>query len=133
MIKNLVKNIDINELSKIKAEANNQNYFIAELDGSQIESYESYMNKMNSIFDLQLDRPYNIDAYLDWMRDLEWLDKEGYILIIKNYSLFLKNDKLGREEIMSQFVSIILPFWEKKAVNSIAEGYNKLFVVYLID
>lgn len=133
MIKNLVKNLNISELSKIKAEAKEQNYFIAELDGTQIKLYENYMEKMNEKFNLQLEKPYNIDAYLDWMRDLEWLDKEGYILIIKNYSKFLINDKVGREEIMSQFTSIILPFWEKEVINSIAEGYSKFFNVYLIN
>ncbi|MNP65100.1 hypothetical protein D3C76_1606630 [compost metagenome] len=75
----------------------------------------------------------SIDRYLDWIRDLDWLDSEGYVLIIKNYSSFMKADPNMKKQMISLFVDTILPYWEEEVKHVMVDGQPKRFMVYLVD
>ena len=53
---------------------------------------ETFLDKMIDKFKLPMKEHRNVNAYLDWMRDLEWLDSEGYVLFIENYADFMKEN-----------------------------------------
>lgn len=56
--------------------------------------------------------------YLDWIRDLEWLNKEAYVLIINDYNLFMRNNTDLKNEIISDFKEVILSFWQDEVEKS---------------
>jgi len=122
------------ELLNSKAGAGN--IFIAELEGKNIDHMDGYLGAINKI--LQFPKPsehyrLSYDGYLDWVRDLEWLNADGYILIINNYASFMKNDATIKNEIIDDFKQIILPWWENEVEQCVVEGKAKSFNVYLVD
>lgn len=115
----------------------NKKIYIANIDGSTIPKFRDYLNVISQVFQFPYrnDKGYelNVNGYYDWMRDLEWLDKEGYVLIIYNYSLFLDEDKEAKKSIIDGFLNYILPFWEEEVKHVVVEGVSKPFNVYLVD
>ena len=61
-------------------------------------------------------KEYNWDAYLDWMRDLEWIPYKNISITIINYNNFLKNEPQFKEVFISDFENVIFPFWKKDAI-----------------
>jgi hypothetical protein len=74
-----------------------------------------------------------MDGYLDWMRDLGWLNKESYTLIINEYNLFMKNNIDLKNKIISHFRHVILPFWKDEVEEVVVGGKGKCFTLYLVD
>jgi hypothetical protein len=60
----------------------------------------------------------SIDAYLDWWRDLSWLNpnekKAGYALFMLNLSRMGLNDQKTKKIILDSFGEVISPFWPNK-------------------
>lgn len=52
-----------------------------------------------------------MDRFLDWIRDLSWLDSSKIELIIK----------------------LILPYWDEIVLYTTVEGKRKEFIVYLVN
>ena len=123
------KNIEI-----IKAGLkSNDRIYLVEIDGKQIQSWEDYISIIETNFKLPTPCLDSVDRYLDWMRDLSWLKKEEFILIITNYSLFLKNNSELRKQIIDDFADVILPFWQDGVEKVVVDGKSKSFIVYLVD
>lgn len=132
-MENKVLYVSSNELVEIKKDIENDNsLFIAEIDGNNIQRLQDFLNIMTEVFHF----PYpsgSLDSYNDWMRDLDWLDKEGYVLIINNFKGFLSQDLLSKKVIIDGFTNVILPFWQEEVMEVVVEGQVKPFMVYLVD
>lgn len=130
---NKIHYIGLREANEIRERFRKKNeiYFV-EIDGFQLQSWNLYVDKMNEEFRLPLINPRNRNAYLDWMTDLDWLNKESYILMILNYNYFMTNDVKTKEILLKQFEKTILPFWEKDIETVMVDGYPKSFQVYLV-
>jgi len=107
--------------------------YIVEIDGAHIQSWEDFISEMQSKFKFPTPCFDSVDRYLDWMRDLAWLSKDSYSLIITNYGLFMKNAPELKQQIISDFAEVILPFWEEEVVNTIVGGKAKIFILYLAE
>lgn len=107
-------------------------YFVLELDGADIQSWNDYISVIQSGFQFPTPCFDSVDRYLDLMRDLSWLDKEGFALFINNFDLFLKEDLELGEEIIGDFAEVILPFWQDEVKEVVVEGKAKPFMVYLV-
>jgi hypothetical protein len=93
MIQNKIYNINVEDVDKIVQEANaSNNLHLAEVQGKEIQSWKDYIKKIENIFKFPTSCTNNIDRYLDWIRDLDWLKKDSYILIIYDYKSFLEQD-----------------------------------------
>lgn len=57
----------------------------------------------------------NWDAYLDWMRDLSWIDEKIISIVILNFEDFLRDEPDAKNFFLSDFEKIIFPFWEHDA------------------
>lgn len=57
----------------------------------------------------------NWDAYLDWMRDLSWLDTKSVSVIISNFDSFLSEEPDSLEYFLSDLTDVIFPFWQNDA------------------
>ena len=129
-------------VSKMKISENIKNLredstiFVVEIDGSTIQNEEEFLVTMSSVF--HFPRPITLrgayfDVFNDWMRDLDWLGKSGYALIINNFNKFIKNDQTLKKMIIDLFEELILPFWEEEVIHTVVEGQAKPFNVFLVD
>ena len=133
-MKNVISKIGINESIGVQNEfEKNRNIYTAVVDGKSIQSWITFLDKMIEKFKLPMKEHRNVNAYLDWMRDLEWLDSEGYILFIENYADFMKENLEMKKNIIDDFENYILPFWDSEVVQVMTGGKIKMFNVYLVE
>lgn len=131
---NKVLAINSSDIEPIKMKfESNEKIFVVELNGANILSWKAYISEIQSKFRFPTSCVDSWDRYLDWMRDLEWLNKEEFVLIINQASLFLKNDLDLKKQIICDFVDVILPFWEDEVKVVVVGGKAKSFMVYLVD
>ncbi|MDR0299022.1 MAG: hypothetical protein LBI13_02915, partial [Streptococcaceae bacterium] len=60
-------------------------------------------------------------------------NKDGYVLIIRNYKDFLKQDPKKKEIVIDEFKNNILPFWEEEVTRTVVGGKAKPFNVYIVE
>lgn len=141
MMKNKNILIIINELKLDDLKKDTMKFII---DGKDIKTVDDYLEIMTKKFKFpQFDNKLcNFNGYLDWIRDLTWLDEEfdetfekniEISLIIKNYkNMFNGNFEDINNIIIEPFVHIILPYWERDILESSFIGTRK-FNVYLVE
>jgi hypothetical protein len=71
------------------------------------------------------------DAYLDWIRDLEWIYANDITIVINNYNDFLSDEPEYKEYFVSDFKEIIFPYWENdaKSVLGSENGIKNITVI----
>lgn len=133
-MKNMIYEIDNHESQIIRSELKkDESIHLVVIDGREIQSWIPFLEKMISEFELpMLDNDRNINGYFDWMRDLDWLGKAGYVLFIENYNEFMKEDLKMAKKIIDDFKNCILPFWDSEVERVVVEGKAKRFDVYLV-
>lgn len=133
-IKNEVKYINSEDLNilKLKILENNQ-AFMVELDGIKIQSWIDYITAIQSKFKFPTPCLDSVDRYLDWIRDLEWLEQKEFIIIINNFGYFCRDNILIRNEIILDFEETILPYWQDEVEDVVVGGTQKSFMVYLVE
>lgn len=57
----------------------------------------------------------NWDAYLDWMRDLSWLDTKSISIVILNFDSFLCKEPDNLKYFSSDLEEVVFPFWQNDA------------------
>ena len=130
----MIRNVGTAEFSKIKQGLKkDKKAYVVVIDGREIQSWQSYLDKMFSEFQMPLAEYKNSNAYLDWMMDLGWLNSERYVFAIENYHEFMKGDLSTKKAIVDDFREAILPFWEEEVKHVVVGGRPKEFQVYLID
>ena len=138
MISNRNKLIIMKELKLEDIDDGSKKFII---DGNDIQTEEDYYKNITEKFDFP--QFNNIlcspDGYLDWMRDLIWLDKnfgipnaplkaDNFSLIITNYrKAFGGNFNDLDYYVIELFIRVILPYWEEH------ETYARKFNVYLVE
>lgn len=122
-----------NEMLAIKKKLENcDSLYIVEINGEEINQLTDFLTTMSQGFQFPIPSR-SLDSYYDWMRDLDWLNKDEYVLIITNYKQFLSQDLSARKEVIEGLTSIILPFWEEEVRKVVIEGEVKSFMVYLVE
>ncbi len=130
---NKVYNISKREMDDLKEELKKDNYlYIVEVDGNTIQSLQDYLNAVNEKFDFPIP-VRGLDGYLDWIRDLEWLEKEKYVFIINNFKNYIKEDLNIKDRIIKDLEKIVLPWWQEEVEECVVDGKAKPFNVYLVD
>jgi hypothetical protein len=109
-----------------------ESLYSAEINGSAIQSLQDYLNTVNELFKFPIPAR-GLDGYLDWIRDLDWLRKDGYVLIINDFSKFINKDLHIKNKIVEDFEKIVLPWWQEEVEKYVVEGKAKPFNVYLVD
>ena len=116
-------------VTNLKCETN----MLVIIDGRQVRYEGDFFNIMEMEF--RFPRPCDgyMDIFLDWIMDLTWLEYDKITLVIKNKKEFLSNNFLFKVKVLTDFVEIVLPFWEEEVVRCVVEGKPKQFNVYLVD
>lgn len=108
------------------------NVLKVDIDGAKIQTWEDFIRTIEISFQFPTTCEDSMDRYLDWIRDLSWLENEAFIILVKNSKeFFVKNSKL-RDEILNDLEEVVLPFWESEVEEFVVDGKSKLFRVYLI-
>ena len=105
--------------------------YIVEIDGATIQSLEKYLSEISDKFKFPVPSRH-LGGYNDWMRDLDWLGKSKYVLIIYNYNEFLSKDVQSKKVIMDNFLDCIFPWWQTDVEKYCVDGKAKPFNVYLV-
>jgi len=111
---------------------NDSSLYAVELNGSNIHMLQEYLTIMTEILGFPFPSR-TLDGYNDWMCDLDWLEKDGYVLVIYNYKDFLSQDLPSKKAVRDGFVNIILPWWQQEVETCVVGGKVKAFNLYLVD
>jgi len=134
MIQNKIYHVKTEEMEMIIQDAQkSKNSCLVELHGNEIQSWGDYIVRIEESFKFPSKCYDIIDRYLDWIRDLMWLRKNSYVIVIHNYREFLKQEPSLKKMIIDDFLNVILPWWQEEVVNCVVEGKPKSFNVYLVD
>jgi hypothetical protein len=109
----------------------NSKVFVVEIDGNKIASWNDYVSEIQDKFNFPTPCNDSVDRYLDWIRDLQWIEEDDIAIIINNYDEFLNKDPKLKNEIISDFNDVILPFWQEEVMEVVVEGQPKRFMLYL--
>ena len=134
MIVNRIYQISEKEFVEIISRSKQkQRIHIVELDGSKIQKWKDYIEIIEEKYEFPTTCIDSIDRYMDWMRDLQWLQCEEYIMAIHNVKSFLSGDPKANKIVMDGFGNSILPYWQEEVEKCCVGGKAKPFNVYLID
>lgn len=111
-----------------------ENSYIAKLDGKQNNNLEKFLDNIWRELKFPYDTNKNYDAYLDWMRDLSWIESQNISLIISNQNDFLKEIPEYKKYFIEDAFRIIFPFWAEDAEQVFNnKKYLKNIDIYLLD
>ena len=134
MMKNSINYISVKDSEKIIQKARNHiGTHLVELQGNEIQSWKDYIRRIEVDFEFPTQCADIWARYMDWIRDLSWLGKEAYVLVIHDYTSFLRKDLKLKKGIIESFTDYILPWWQEDVVNCVVGGRAKPFNVYLVD
>ena len=133
VFKNEIVKVSYKEVQAILKNAT-KDIHVAEINGKYIQSWKDYSLEIEEKMDFPSTcADHNFDGFSDWIRDLSWLNKKGYILIVYNFSEFMKSDPRVKDLIIRMFERSILPWWQEDVEEFCVGGERKPFNVYLVD
>lgn len=109
------------------------NVFRVIVDGKNISTVEKFLTELENMFMFPRSCEGNLNRFLDWMRDLSWIENEEIELIVINQEEWMSSDLKIRNIIINLFVSCILPFWDEEVIYTVVGGKKKIFNVYLTN
>ena len=107
--------------------------FVAEINGQNIKNMDDYLSAVWKAFRFPRTGHVNYYAYLDWIRDLNWLGADSYIFAIKNFKTFMDKSPKEREIILKSLENTVIPWWDSEIERYQVGGKVKPFNIYLID
>jgi RNAse (barnase) inhibitor barstar len=85
-------------------------YFIASINGEQCKTIESFLDEIGKAFSFPKHYGRNMNALKDCINDLDWINKDNYILIINNFESFIIKNKEDREDVI-KFLNRVSEEW----------------------
>lgn len=132
-MKNSVKHLTPSEMkivmdSLVVAE----NIHIVSVESEKLNSLEDYFSLISALFEFPT-KCHNFSSYLDWIKDLSWLNKKQYVLVFYNYKKSFKGDVALQESILEDFSDDILPWWQSGVIEFSTDGTPTGFDVYIVE
>ena len=138
------------KMQAIINKAKNNNHHVVEIDGFGIQDTESFLEAIEEGFRF----PVPIDRHLfdrieviEDLGHLEWLDVDGFMIVVNNAKEMMRNNHKGRKKILDG-VKIYVYCWSEERDRLLPERYRKFvtnassevvklkalpFNVYLVD
>lgn len=133
VMKNEIIYINQMEIKEIKRNVySNDNIFCVEMDGRKCDNLSDYLTDISNKFQFPTVAK-GFDVYDDWITDLTSINKDNIVVIINNYTDFLRYDLQSKRKILNIFEQSVLPWWEAEVCNCVVGGKSKSFIVYLVD
>ena len=89
---------------------------VAIFEGCEIKNWSIFLKNAWEKLNLPDESHMNWDAYLDWMRDLEWIEEKNVYIIVKEFEKFLCEEPKNKEYFISDFEKTIFPYWKNEAI-----------------
>lgn len=86
-------------------------YFITGINGKECTTVNMFLEQIGSAFSFPEHFGRNMDALNDCLNDLDWIDKDNYVLIINNFDHFLSSNYDDKNDIVA-FLEEIKSGWE---------------------
>jgi len=132
-MQNKIFHVSKSEMLEIKQNLQkDSSLFIAEINSDEVTQLDDFLAVISEVFDF----PYpsgSLNSFSDWIRDLDWLEKDGYVLIFYSSKDFLCQDTQAKNRIIEYFEEVILPWWQADVERCVVEGKAKPFNVYFVD
>ncbi len=128
MGKNIIiftKEVQSNDLSKDKIRII--------IDGKNIKTKEEFLQVIEDNFKFPESCYGNLDAFLDYIRDLSWFDHDEIEIVLKNQKEFLNLNQQLKGILFRCLIEDILPYWEKDVLYQCVNGKCKEFTIYIVD
>lgn len=106
--------------------------FLVEINGQEIQTKNQFIEITQNLFRFPSDCKDNWDGYIDWMNDLGWLKKDGYILVIHDFKQFMFENMEEKELLIDIFFEDILSYWQWEIKKCIIGGKRRLFLLILV-
>jgi hypothetical protein len=101
------------------------------IEGSLTKNHTDYLDDIYSKLEFPNEK-HNWDAYLDWMTDLSWIKEKSITIVVKDYHLFLQDDKKYKEFFLSDFLDKLFPFWKYDAYKVFNKESVKSICLFLV-
>ena len=75
----------------------------------------------------------NYYSYLDWIRDLEWIEANEFAFIIHNFDQLLVQSPKERAIVINSLDKTVIPWWQNGIIYYQVQGKPKKFNVYLVN
>lgn len=92
------------------------------IDGTKNVNAEQYLATIYERLDMPYPEYKNWNGYMDWMRDLSWIEDRNIVIIIKDYDYFLSQEPQFKEYFIIDFIEYFFPYWEKYAENPLEDS-----------
>lgn len=70
-----------------------EGFFIAIIDGNDCKNLNSFLKDVGIAFHFPDYYGQNLNAFYECINDLDWINESKYALVIKNFELFLSNER----------------------------------------
>lgn len=89
--------------------------YLAIIDGKTNRTSKDFLNTIWEQLDFPKAQNHKWDAYLDWMRDLSWIDINLVSIVILDFESFLKDEPDKKKYFLSDLEKTVFPFWKNDA------------------
>lgn len=104
--------------------------FIAHINGTQCKNSKSFFDNIWKALDFPYPEYKNWDGYLDWIRDLSWIQETAVTIIIDNYNDFLSEEPEYKECFIIDIQNTIFPYWTTEGlIVDNEEGYKNITII----
>ena len=118
---------------KLKLETLQKDEIRIIISGKEMTTKKEFLEKMEQKFLFPESCFGSLDVFMDYIRDLCWLNWEKITLIITDKDDFLSSDNGLKNIILDCIEEEILPYWEVDVINTEVGGRSKLFLVYMVE
>jgi hypothetical protein len=133
IMKNRIVAISSAQYQRLRDELKYKSIFIAEIEGKEISDLSQFLEAIWEAFQFPNTGHVNYYAYLDWIRDLDWLNAKGFALIIKDSTAFMDKDVEKRNIVLGSLEQEVLTWWESDIEQFQVQGKARPFNVYFVD
>lgn len=89
--------------------------YLAIIDGKTNKTSKDFLNTIWEQLNFTKMEKHNWDAYLDWMRDLSWIDINLISIVVLDFESFLSEDPEKKYYFLYDLEKTIFPFWKNDA------------------
>ena len=89
-------------------------YFIASIDGNRCKNLKSFLFEIGRAFGFPEHYGMNMSALDDCLNDLDWIEKDNYVLVINNNESFIIDSHDDRVAAI-EFLNEIADEWKNYA------------------
>ncbi|MFC0183836.1 Barstar (barnase inhibitor) [Pseudarcicella hirudinis] len=87
---------------------------IASIDGEKVQDLSQFYETLGKIFKFPDYAENNLDSFDELINDLEWLNEEEILIILKNYDLLLSEESLETKEVILSIFDDAAEEWKHR-------------------